>query len=466
WIHTPLVLGVIAALPYGRWLHLFVIPATVVLRPERAMAALEPLDMAAVEETGKVGLGAITDLDRWQLMSLDGCMECGRCTDACPAHAVGKVLDPKRIVLQLRSMLDESRSDRAATPADDAAAGATDAASRGSTDVVSDEALWACTNCSACVRECPALIRHVDIIDGIRQYRVAEGRVSGPAATMLRQLTSRENPWGLPAYQRMDWAKGLELAGATTEDGREVLLWVGCAGAFESRAQASMRALAALLTAADVRFTVLGTRERCTGDPARRTGDELLFQQLAEENITTLKSIGGGTIVTQCPHCFHTMKNEYPQLGGDFEVLHHTQFLERLVQSGRLRLAATYGDKVTYHDPCFLARVNGETAAPRSLLAGALKAPLAEPARRESKTFCCGAGGGRMWMEEPPGQRPGVERARELIRAGAKTVAVGCPFCKAMLGDCVAQAAGEAAPAVKDISEIMLAAIQSDPASG
>ena len=467
WIHTPLVLAVIAALPYGRWLHLFVAPLSILLQPERPMGVLEPITMAQVEETGRIGLGAISDMDRWQLLSLDACMECGRCTDVCPANVVGKALDPKSIVLDLRRMMaektlpiageGENKTEGEGESGDEESVQAPVTAS---TDLISDEALWACTNCHACVRECPALIRHVDLIDGIRRYRVAEGRLSGSAATMLRQLRSRENPWGLPAAQRLDWTKGLDVPAASAEDAREVLLWVGCAGAFDPRAQKTVRALAQLLQEADVKFTILGPKERCTGDPARRTGDEFLFQQLAEANIGTLDGIGTKQVVTSCPHCFHTLKNEYPQLGGNYAVQHHTQYLAELVESGRLKLPADYADTVTYHDPCFLARVNGETQAPRKLLNGALTIPLVELERRESKTFCCGAGGGRMWMEESPNTRPGVNRAQEIMATGAKTVAVGCPFCKIMVGDSIAQVAGDAAPPVMDVAEVMLAAIQ------
>jgi Fe-S oxidoreductase len=479
WIHMPFVFGVIAALPYGRWLHLFTIPPTIVLQPERPMGALEAISMEQVEETGRIGLATLADFDRWSLMSLDACMECGRCTEVCPAKAVGKELNPKQVVLDLRSLLapltprppspdaqraGEGGDSMQASPFPGSVAtevGKGAGGLGGSTDVISDESLWACTNCHACVRECPALIRHVDIIDGIRRFRVAEGRLSGTAATMLRQLGSRENPWGLPASQRLDWAKGLEIPAASAEDGREVLLWVGCAGAFEPRGQKSMRALAQLLQQAGVKFTVLGPKEKCTGDPARRTGDEFLFQQLAEANVNTLNGIQAKTIVTQCPHCFHTMKNEYPGFGGDYQVLHHTQFLSQLMAQGRLKLPPNFAESVTYHDPCFLARVNGETEAPRRLLNGALSIPLKEVERRESKTFCCGAGGGRMWMEEDRSQRPGVNRAEELLATGAKTVAVGCPFCKVMVGDSVAQVGGENAPPVMDVSEVLLAAMTS-----
>jgi len=444
WVHMPFVFGVIAALPYGRWLHIFVIAPTIALQPERKMGELEPVSMAEVEETGRIGLGALMDLDRWNLMSLDGCMECGRCTEVCPAQAVGKELNPKQIVLDLRQLLTNSNKLELEGL---------------STDIISDESLWACTNCHACVRECPALIRHVDLIDGIRRYRVAEGRLKGSGATMLRQLGSRENPWGLPASQRLDWTKGLEIPAASSDDGREVLLWVGCAGAFDPKGQKTVRALAQLLEKAGVKFTILGPKERCTGDPARRTGDEFLFQQLAESNVATLDGIGTKTIVTQCPHCFHTLKNEYPQFAGNYEVWHHTQYLAQLVESGRLNLPQGYAESVTYHDPCFLARVNGETEAPRTLLNRAATLPLTEVGRRESKTFCCGAGGGRMWMEEDKSQRPGVNRAEELIATGAKTVAVGCPFCKIMVGDSLAQVAGDNAPAILDVAEVMLAAI-------
>ncbi len=459
WVHIPLVLSVIAALPYGRWLHLFVIPNTILFQPERRMGELEPISMEEVEKTGKIGFGRLADMDRWTLMSLDGCMECGRCTDVCPANKVGKELNPKQIVLDLRALLGTQNGRRGegekGRPGDQLST----LNSQLSTDVISDESLWACTNCHACVRECPALIRHVDIIDGIRRYRVAEGRLSGNGATMLRQLGSRENPWGLPGTQRLDWARDLEIKEASADDGREVLLWVGCAGAFDPRAQKTVRALAQLLQKAGVRFTVLGPKERCTGDPARRTGDEFLFQQLAEANIATLGEIKTTRIVTQCPHCLHTLKNEYPQFNGRYEVLHHTQYLRQLMDEGRLKLPKGIAETVTYHDPCFLARVNGESEAPRSLFGKVLQTPLTEPENIKEKTLCCGAGGGRMWMEEPPDQRPGVNRANELLATGAKTVAVGCPFCKIMIGDSVAQAGGENAPPVMDVAEVLLRAL-------
>jgi len=453
WIHALLVLSVIAVLPYGRWLHLFVTPLVIIGQPQRPMGVLTSVQVEEVEKTGRIGLGTIADFDRWMLMSLDGCMECGRCTDVCPASAVGKELNPKNVVLDLRQVMAASWKGGKKEGVSD---------NPKSTDVISDASLWACTNCHACVRECPTLIRHVDLIDGIRRFRVAEGRLSGTAAVTLRQLGSQANPWGLPPSHRLDWAKGLEVPLAAPNDEHEILLWVGCAGAFEPRAQRTTRALVELLMRAKASFAVLGSQERCTGDPARRIGDEFLFQQLAKANVATLNSVGAKKIVTPCPHCFHTLKNEYPAFGGVYEVKHHTQFLLELVESGRLILPQNFMDTATYHDPCFLARVNHEIYAPRKLLQRVLSTPLQEVERRKCKTFCCGAGGGRMWMEEPSAQRPGIHRTQELLATEAQTVTVGCPFCKVMIGDCVAQIGGEGAPTVKDVAEVMVEAMQED----
>jgi Fe-S oxidoreductase len=250
----------------------------------------------------------------------------------------------------------------------------------------------------------------------------------------------------------------MDIPAAATEDGREVLLWVGCSGAFDPRGQQSVKAIAQLLKIAGVKFSILGPKERCTGDPARRTGDEFLFQQLAEANVATLNEVGATKIVTGCPHCMHTLKNEYPQFGGRFEVMHHTQYLAMLAAEGRIPISEKMAGAITYHDPCFLGRINGVTEEPRQLLTLSSTVPLAEAPRRESRSFCCGAGGGRMWMEDAPSERPGIIRAKELAETKAERVAVGCPFCKVMVGDCMAHAVGETAPEVVDIAEVLLAA--------
>jgi Fe-S oxidoreductase/nitrate reductase gamma subunit len=440
WVHIVLVLGVIAALPFGKRGHLFLIPVSIALEPARPMGALAPVSLEEYEKTEKLGLTDTGELDFWQRLSLDACMECGRCTDVCPAHAMGKELNPKAIVLDIRKNLTAE-----AIPL----------------DFLTDESIWACTNCHACVTECPAHIRHVDLIDGVRRHRVAEGRLAGSGAAALRQMGSRQNPWGLPGSQRLDWTKALDfdVPTATREGDQEVLFWVGCSGAFDPRGQKTAQAVATLLNAAGVRFTVLGPKEKCTGDSARRLGDEFLFQQLAQENVQTLNSVGAKRIVTQCPHCLHTLKNEYGQLGGSYEVLHHTQLLSELVETGRLKLDPQSENSVVYHDPCFLARVNGVSDAPRKALRSALTLPMAEPERNREKTFCCGAGGGRMWLEDKPEQRPGKARAEELLATGAQTVAVGCPFCKVMVGDSIATAQPENTPEVVDVAELMVRAL-------
>jgi Fe-S oxidoreductase len=262
----------------------------------------------------------------------------------------------------------------------------------------------------------------------------------------------------LPNSQRLDWAKGLEVLDASAEDGRDVLLWVGCAGAFDPRAQKSVQATVKLMQAAGLKVAVLGTKERCTGDSARRMGDEFLFQQLAETNIANLNAVSAKHIVTTCPHCMHTLNNEYPALGGNYQVEHHTHFLAKLADEGKLKLNQNAIGSVTYHDPCFLARVNDQTEAPRSVIAKSTGSAPIDPTRSRDKTFCCGAGGGRMWMEDNPDQRPGKLRAIELLETGAKRVAVGCPFCKVMVGDSVAQVGGENAPQVLDVAELLLEA--------
>jgi len=309
---------------------------------------------------------------------------------------------------------------------------------RGIAEAVSEEALWACTTCNACVEACPVLIRHVDLIVDARRFLVAEGRFAGTGATMLRQLGSTSNAWGAAANSREDWMKGLEIP--LCRDGAEFdyLLWVGCAGATDPAAMRTTKAFASLLKKAGVKFACLGQEEACTGDPARRVGDEFLFQEKALTNVEVMKAYGVKRVLTACPHCFNTLKNEYGQFEGDYEVWHHSQFLQKLIAEGRIKGAKTLPGSTALHDPCYLARVNGETAAPRAIADG-----LIEPPRAGVKTLCCGAGGGRMFMEEEQDQRPGVKRAEELLATGAKTVAVGCPFCRIMLDASIKQATNE-----------------------
>ncbi|MBX3744446.1 MAG: respiratory nitrate reductase subunit gamma [Verrucomicrobiae bacterium] len=438
WIHTLLVAGLFVAWPVTRFLHVLTGPLNLALRPERHPGALAPISIEEVEASGQTGVAQITDFNRQQLLSLDACMECGRCEDACPAWATGKPLSPKAVVVDLRAAM-------AAPNASPLHGG-----------VIRPDTLWACTMCQACVHECPVLIGHVDLIGDLRRNLVGEGQIAGPPAKALSVTWRQFNPYGRPESDRMAWAAGLSVPTVESHPNADYLLWIGCAAAFDPRSQKVARALVQLLQRAGVSFAVLGKQERCTGDSARRLGDEFLFQFLARGNVETLNRHQVKKIITSCPHCLNTLKNEYPQFEGTYHVHHHSQLLAELLQSGRLSPGDTpSSDPVTLHDPCYLARVNGETEAQRTVLQ-APSQPLREMPRCGSKTFCCGAGGGRMWFDDPPAQRVSTLRAAEAAATGAKTLATACPFCLNMMSDAVARGGPAEGMAVLDIAEILL----------
>lgn len=446
WFHMAWVFVFFAVIPRFRLRHIVIACFGAANAPtQRPWGRLEPISMEEVEQTGQIGVAQVKDYSRWHLMSLDACMECGRCTEVCPAHGVGKVLDPKRVVQDIRGLLG---GDGPAVA-----------------EAVGDEALWACTTCSACVEACPVLIRHVDLIVDARRNLVAEGRLSGTAAVMLRQTASTGSAWGTPASDREDWMKGLDIPLAREKKSFDVLLWVGCAGATDPGAIKTTRALAELLAKAGVDFACLGNEETCTGDVARRVGDEFLFQEQAGKNVGTFGKYQFKRIVTACPHCLNTFANEYGQFGGEYEVLHHSRLLADLVAEGRLKAPDLPRGGVTFHDPCYLARINNQSDAPRRALGDVSDLDdaivpqdgpgrLVEPAHFGRKTLCCGAGGGRMFMEEPAEQRPGNRRARELLETGAKTIAVGCPFCRIMLDASLKQVTEEDVRLV-DLAELL-----------
>lgn len=431
WFHFGWVFAFFALLPQMRLRHIVTATLSSAGSPERPMGELVPVSMEQVESTGMIGAANATDFTRWHLLSLDACMECGRCTEVCPAYNVGKSLNPKKIVADMKRAHDTG-AEVAAT--------------------LTDEALWACTTCHACVEACPVLIRHTDFIVDARRHLVAEGRFAGSAAVMLRQVGSTQNAWGAAASSREDWMKGLDVPLARDKGQFDVLFWVGCAGATDPGAIKTTKAVAKLLAKAGVDFACLGQEEACTGDPPRRVGDEFTFQAMAESNVAMFRKYGVQRVVTACPHCLNTLKNEYHQFGGSLEVYHHTQFLAKLVDEGQLKPAELDPGSTVYHDPCYLARVNGESDAPRRLVGESTSLNtdgpalfhaltrehdqnkvLAEPVQFANKTLCCGAGGGRMWMEEEPGHRPSERRVQQLLETGATQVAVSCPFCRIML---------------------------------
>ncbi len=436
WLHAILVAVLFATLPINRFLHIITGPLNIATRPDRPMGALAPLTMEEVEATGRTGVAELTDFTQSQLLSLDACMECGRCEEVCPATASGKPLSPKSVVIDLRDLMSLGGGQVHET--------------------IRDETLWSCTMCQACVQECPVLIGHVDLIGDMRRDLIGEGKLSGPPARALQQIGNQSNPYGRPNAERLAWAEGLAVPTVESNPDFDYLFWVGCAASFDPRAQKVARATVQLLKEGGVNFAVLGKEETCTGDPARRIGDEFLFQERAQTNIDTLTRRKVRKIVTPCPHCHNTLKNEYPQFGGNYEVQHHSSLLAELLANGKLRRGTSDGEPITLHDPCYLARVNQETAAPRAVLDAPNDDSYREMPRCGKKTFCCGAGGGRMWFDEAPEHRVSRLRAEEVVATGAKTLATACPFCLNMMSDGMAGTKGGENIKVLDIAEVLL----------
>ena len=464
WIHSLLVFGFIGSLPYTRLFHTIAGPLNLFFaRP--ALGTMVPVTMEEVEKTERIGVSAINHFNQQQLLSLDACMECGRCEEACPAFATEKPLSPKKVVQDLKGLMTWNLRPRASCPAGTQPPGGLPERPLHD-ETIQIETLWSCTTCTACARVCPVRLDPVTLITDMRRNRLGEGALSGTAATALRRMQSSGNPWGLPAAERANWAEGTGAPTAKENPNFELLYWVGCAGSYDRRAQRVAKAVVKLLRHAGVNFAILGNEEKCTGESARRLGDEFLFQELAQANIATLAKYNVRRILTHCPHCLNSLRKDYPQFGGNYTVVHHTEFLAQLLSEGRLAAVggASPTDAMTYHDPCYLARVNGIHQAPRDVLkatagtATAAVSGLREMARRREKTFCCGAGGGRMWMEEEPQKRVCSVRAKEALGTGAKTVAVACPFCLTMLTDGVA-AQTESAQ-VLDVAEILAARLK------
>lgn len=478
WAHIGLVSGFLVYLPLSKHFHIVSAAINVFFRKLEPPGRLPALDLEQSE--GTFGIRTLADLSWKDLLDGFTCTECGRCQAACPANATGKPLDPKALIMGLRDLVDEVETQLPLIPD-----GAEVRERYGPRDeltpadlarpivgtAISEAAVWDCLTCGACVEACPVRIEHVDKIVGLRRNLVLEeSRFPAELAGVFRGLEGQANPWGLPPADRLAWARDLpepvptlaERAAAGDLDRVEVIYWVGCAASYDPRAARVARAVVTCLRAAGVDVAVLGTEESCTGDPARRMGNEYVFQLLASANVATLDRYGASerTIVTACPHCFNTLANEYPDFGGRYRVEHHSVTLARLIEAGRLPApdGRWRGGRVAFHDPCYLARQNGIVDAPRRVLR-TVATDLVELPRHGRETFCCGAGGGRMWMEEQRGTRVNAERTREVVEAGVETLAVGCPFCLTMLRDGVADAGrgpGTAAEiAVLDLAELV-----------
>jgi Fe-S oxidoreductase len=433
WAHVLIILAFLVYLPYSKHLHIFLAAVNVFFGRTRARGRLEPIQFekeGMAEEEVRFGTATVKDMTWKQIVDTMSCTECGRCQDVCPAYATGKALSPKLLIMSLRDqVLAEGPKVLAARD-------------KGETynppplvpSAMTDDVVWDCVTCGACQRECPVGIEHIDhIVDLRRNLVMVESRFPAEAAPMLRDIDRASNPWGKPQADRAHWAEGLGIHVLQPgEEPPDILFWVGCAPAYDERARQGAISTAKLMKSAGVDFAILGPREACTGDPARRMGDEYTFQRLAKQNVGTLNSSRVKRIVTTCPHCFNTLSNEYPDFGGSYEVVHHTVFLAELMREGKIKPLA--GDKaITYHDSCYLARHNDVMAEPRELVAAAGR-PV-EMARSGKRTFCCGAGGARMWMEENRGRPINQERVREAAATGAQTLAVACPFCTVMLDD-------------------------------
>jgi Fe-S oxidoreductase len=459
WAHILLVLSFLAYLPHSKHLHIATAGINVWFGKTRARGRLEPLNFEEEDEAKlRFGSATVADMTWKQMIDTMSCTECGRCQDVCPAYATGKELSPKLLIMGLRDQLFAEgprvlAAARGGEPFEPTALVG---------NAVSSDVVWDCVTCGACVQECPVAIEHVDhIVDLRRQLVMVEASPPAEAGTMLRDLERTSNPWGKAQTERADWTEGLDVRVLQPgEPAPEVLYWVGCAAAFDERARETARSTAKLLAAADVDFAILGPRECCSGDPARRMGDEYTYQSYAQQNVETLNGAGVTKIVASCPHCFNTLSNEYPDFGGKYEVVHHTELLAELLEEGRLEPVAGT-EEITYHDSCYLARHNDVLAAPRALVSRVGR-PL-EMARSGKRGFCCGAGGAHMWMEER-GSAINEERAREAVATGASTLAVACPFCTVMLDDGVRQVGGDMR--VADVATLLAEAIPTKPETG
>src|SRR6195952_1271644 len=510
-LHIGVMLAFLIFVLNSKHLHIFLAPLNVMFgRTPVALGAAKPMmnagkaltldDLEDLDEDAKLGVGAAEDFSWKGVLDMATCTECGRCQDQCPAWNTEKPLSPKLMIMALRDhtlskapylLADESKR-AAMLEKDPKLAKEVERPLIGDTGddwfympedgsgVIDPDVLWSCVTCGACVQQCPVDIEHVDHIVDMRRYQVlVESNFPAELNGLFKGLENKGNPWNMSPNARMDWAKSLDfevkVVGETIESLDEVdwLFWVGCAGAYEDRAKKTTRAVAELLDIAGVSFGVLGNGETCTGDSARRAGNEFVFQGLAAQNVETFNQYKVKKVVSTCAHCFNTLKNEYKDFGIELEVVHHTQLLNRLVREGKLTPvtdgAGAHKRTITYHDPCYIGRHNGVYAPPRELLQVLPGADFVEMPRNSERSFCCGAGGARMWMEENLGERINVNRTTEAVATGADQIAVGCPFCRVMLSDGLTseQADGQAREEVEvlDVAQMLLASVKGEQAT-
>ena len=447
WIHLGIILVFTVYIPFTKHMHMFAAPVNAFFRSLEPKGALDLMDL---ENTEKFGAGRVQDFTWKQLLDGYACAVCGRCSDACPANLTGKQLSPMHIVEGIKDHMVAigHQGERNADHVEPSPL---------LEGVISESSIWDCLNCGACIEECPVTVEHIPTIMDMRRYLVLEeSKAPESAMNALLSLEQRGHPWRGTQYSRTDWADGLEVPTLAEKPDAEVLFWVGCTPALEQRSQAIARSMAKVLKAAKVDFAILGDEETCTGDPARRMGNEYLFQILAQQNIDTMNGYNVSKVVTTCPHCFNTMKNEYPQLGGNFEVLHYSQFVDQLIKDGSIKPLKMMDVTMAYHDSCFLGRHNGVYDEPREVAKAIPGLKLVEIGSRcRERGFCCGAGGGHMWIEESQGERVNHARTDQFLDTEANTVGVSCPFCVQMMTEGIQSKGLDSEKEAKDVLEIL-----------
>ncbi len=469
WIHIGLVLGFMNYLPYSKHLHIISSIPNVYFAKRQVRGTLRPLNLQ--DETAlRFGAADVEDLTWKQLLDGYSCTECGRCTASCPANLTGKILSPKKIIVDIRRRLMEKAPVVVTGQLSFVNGQWQNEAGQPSTEklltnqlvgnYITEDELWACTTCMACVQECPVQIEHVDAIVDMRRYLVLnESRFPKEMQTTFQNLERNFTPWGFSHSSRADWAEGLNVPRLSEKRDAEILFWVGCAGAYDARYQKVTQSFTKLMQMANVNFAILGTEEKCNGDPARRAGNEYLAQMLITENVATLNKYAVRKIVTTCPHCFNIFKNEYPQFGGNFVVVHHTDFIMELINTGRISLTKEKRAKITYHDSCYLGRYNQLYDQPRKAIKSIPGVETSEMKRSRDRGFCCGAGGARMFMEENVGKRVNMERTEEALALKPDVIGTACPFCMTMMSDGVKAKEVSDRVQVKDIAELVLEAV-------